>query len=225
MPFHREGEAHMTLRIHLLLLPLMTVFGTAGVADVSLERQFLWEEANAQMASAQTPADFLRAADTYGRLVQSDVRNGPLFYDLGTAYLKAGRYDDAASLLLRAERYTGSDPDVHRNLLLALAKGKRNPPAALPWYRIPLFWHYGIPGTGRMTIAVGAFFTCWIALTLGALGARQTARRLLILALAVLALFGSSILTTWHQESSERLLKQGRTPTPASPPGEVGLKH
>jgi hypothetical protein len=181
-------------------------------ADLSLERQFIWKEANARMASARTPADFLRAAETYRRLVDSGVRNGPLFYDLGTAFLQAGQYEKAEASLLRAERYMGSDPDIQRNLLLALAKGKKNIPTALPWYRFPLFWHYGIPGPIRMTIAVCAFFCCWIALILGALGVGRPAKHLLIVALAVCVLFGSSILTSMHQETASQTTMSDRQP-------------
>ena len=44
------------------------------------------------------------------------MRNGVLFYDLGTALLKAGQADEAFEVLLRAERYLGYNPDVKRNL-------------------------------------------------------------------------------------------------------------
>ena len=50
----------------------------------------LWNEANAALANAVKPADYLRAARSYQALVDSGVRNGPLFYNLGTALLKAG---------------------------------------------------------------------------------------------------------------------------------------
>jgi len=102
-----------------------------------------------------------------------------------------------------------------------MAGGKKNVTVALPWYRFPLFWHYGIPGPTRMTIAVCAFFFCWIALILGAAGPHRTARRLLILALAILVLFGSSILTSLHQESGSRVTRgwqaKDRAGHPAAP--------
>ena len=153
------------------------------------------------MASARSPDDFLRAAQVYGKLLNRGVRNGPIFYDLGTAFLKADRYEEAQALLLRAERYMGSDPDIERNMMLAMAKGKKDAPVALPWYRFLLFWHYGLSGPVRMTITACAFLCFWLALTLRTLGPRRIARRLLILSLAVLVLFGSSVLTSLHQES------------------------
>ena len=194
----------MRLLLHLLWMSFLVLSTTGTLADVSLERQFIWEEANSQMTSARTSADFLRAAETYRKLLNSGLKSGPLFYNLGTALLKAGKYEDAQVFLLRAERYMGHDPDIQQNMLLAIAHGKRNAPVALPWYRFLLFWHYGIPGPTRMTIAVCAFLCCWLALILGTCGRRHAAKRLLVIALAVLALFGSSILTSLHQESAGR---------------------
>jgi len=194
----------MIRRLLLSLVAFLALSGATSFAGVSLEHQFMWDEANAQMTTARLPADFLRAAETYGKLAEMGVRNGPLFYNLGTALLKGGRYEDAQTFLLRAERYMGHDPDIRQNLRLAMARGKNNVMVALPWYRFPLFWHYGLPGSVRLTIAVCAFFCCWLALVLGALGPRRAARRILILAIGVLILFGSSILTSLHEESGAR---------------------
>jgi hypothetical protein len=200
----------MTLRLPLSLAAFLASFAAASLAGVPLEHRFMWDEANAQMAVARAPADFLRAAGTYSKLAETGVRNGPLFYNLGTAFLQGGRYEDAQTFLLRAERYMGHDPDIRQNLRLAMAGGKKNVTMALPWYRFPLFWHYGIPGPARLTIAVWAFFCCWMALILGALGARLAARRLLILSVAVLILFGSSILTSLHEEAASRSTPNGQ---------------
>ena len=98
----------------------------------------------------------------------------------------------------------GNDPDIQRNMALAMAAGKKHAVVALPWYRFLLFWHYGICHPVRMTIAVVAFFAFWLALTLSALGVGRIGRRLLILAVIVLVLFGSSVLTSVHQESAVR---------------------
>ena len=212
----------MTLRIHLPMAALLALFAATGFADVSLEHQFMWDEANARMAAARAPADFLRAADTYSKLAGAGVRNGPLFYNLGTAFLKGGRYEDAQTFLLRAERYMGRDPDIRQNLRLAMARGRKNVAVVLPWYRFPLFWHYGIPGPTRMTLAVCAFFCCWIALILGTLGPRRVGRRLLIPALAILVLFGSSILTSLHQESGARITPERQAEVRA---GQMGTER
>jgi len=183
-----------------------------------MEQRFLWKQANSQMASAHTRDDFAAAAATYRRLVVSGARNGPLFYNLGTALLRAGQYEEAVDALLRAERYVGSNPEITQNLLIALASEDKDAEVALPWYRFPLFWHYGLSANLRIAITAGAFALACILLALWQLGSR-TARQIMFVAWVVVALFGSSVITTFHQEShADRLCLQ----EPPPPPPEVG---
>ena len=170
-------------------------------ADNVLERQFIWNEANSRMASAGTQEDFLLAAEVYRKLLDTGVRNGPLFYNLGTALLMAKRYDDAMNAFLRAERYMGSSWDIKRNMLIAAAGEERDKTVSLPWYRVPMFWHFGLAVSTRMTISVCAFTAFWLSLILRSLDSRRLYRPLMILSLIVLVMFGSSVLTTIHQES------------------------
>jgi tetratricopeptide (TPR) repeat protein len=171
--------------------------------DVSMERRFLWNEANALMSAAQTVEDFSAAAEAYGRLIDAGVRNGPLFYNLGLARLQAERYSEALAALRRAERYAGSTEDILQNMRLCLRRG--DSAAALPWYRFPLFWHFGLPATIRLSVAAAAFSACWLALLMRRTASRRAADALLAASLAVFVLFASSAATTLHQESREAL--------------------
>ena len=56
-------------------------------AQTAAEQRFMWNQANATFASSRTADDFRRAAETYQALVDSGVRNGPLFDNLGIALL------------------------------------------------------------------------------------------------------------------------------------------
>jgi tetratricopeptide (TPR) repeat protein len=181
-----------------LLLLAMALHASAASET---ERRFIWNEASSRLAAAARPEEFLQAAQTYGKLVEAGVRNGPLFYNLGTALLRAGRYDAAYQSLLRAERYMGTTPEIRHNLILAIAAGKHAETVSLPWSRFVLFWHYGLPMRMRLAIAAAAFCCGWVALTVWQLGARRFAGPLLAVSLIVLALFGSSAATTLHQEA------------------------
>lgn len=141
----------------LLLSPLR--------ADESSSR-FLWDQANARMAAARAPADFLDAARTYNQLVADGVRNGPLFYNLGTALLLAGDGENAAAALRRAERYLGSTPEIRVNLRQALALQSGQPDADLPWDHVVFFWHYDEPLRVRAQIALYGWLLLWLALLL-----------------------------------------------------------
>jgi hypothetical protein len=172
----------------------------AARADDRGEQQFVWSEANARLTSAQTEAEFRAAARTYMRLVDAGVRNGPLFFNLGTALLKAGEYDGARAAMLRAERYMGANLRIERNLILALARGRSPDSVDLPWYRPLLFWHYELPAGTRVAIAVLAYMLCWSALILRRCGARETGGQILLLCLVVFGIFGSSGAASWWQE-------------------------
>jgi hypothetical protein len=189
-------------------------------ADLSAEREFLWDEANSRMVSAQTRDDFLAASLIYRELADKGVKNGALFYNLGVALMQAGEHGQALEAFHRAERYTGSSEDIRRNLLICLAGEKQDEDVSLPWHRFLLFWHYGFSGSVRVAVAAGAFSMCWLALVAGSIGYRRFARPMLVLAFLVLVLFGSSAATTLHLERKARgaIRETGVIPEDRSPP-------
>jgi len=130
------------------------------------------------------------------------VRNGPVFINWGIALFQAGHPAEAREAFLRAERYVGHDPEIVRSLRLTTARIEKVPEAeaTLPWYRIPLAWHFALPCALRFQIALGAFILFWAALISGLFGGGRWSRRIAWAALMVLALFGSSALTTLHLE-------------------------
>lgn len=188
----------MTRKGIFVLLAIAAV-ARAGPAP---EREFLWEEASAQLASAQTPDEFRHAAETYATLIEQGVRNGPLYYNLGTALILADEPDAGLRALRRAERYAGSNWDIRRNMRLATAIKTDDPEATLPWLRVVLFWHYGLSTADRTIVAVIAYAVVWLLLIrrrfTGTVGAR------FLTALVVLAVFGSSVLASLHQEATDR---------------------
>jgi len=193
----------------MLLVCLLCAAGARG--DLARERWFLWDQANSRMSSAQTPAEFLAAAALYQDLADTGVQNGPLFYNLGLALLMGEQYEPALRALIRAERYLGATPEIRRNMQLARAGRDPGGDAAPPWYRVLLFWHFGIPAAVRTTVALVAFAGIWLALILRAFRFRHGFRPFLVCCLVVLVLFGSSAATTWllegtAAESSVRLV-------------------
>jgi hypothetical protein len=187
-------------RLIVACLAVIALCGPARALNRE-ERAFIWQEANTRMLTAATPADFLAAAATYRKLVDAGIGNGPLFVNLGTAWLQAGRPAAALDAYLRAERYGGSDPEIERGIRSALARLQKTPDAPLPWYRFLLFWHYRLPCAVRVAIALGAFTGVWLALVLRLLGRRVLARPLLAVGLLTLAVFASSAAATLYQEA------------------------
>jgi len=73
----------------ILLVTVLCRTTESCFAGNEIESQFLWNEANSRMASAASPDDFRAAATVYRKLADSGVRNGIVFYNMGTALLKA----------------------------------------------------------------------------------------------------------------------------------------
>jgi len=169
------------------------------------------------MTTARHADDFLGAARAYRKLIERGVRNGPLYYNLGTALLEAGQYDGAVFFLTRAERYTGSTRETRRNLRLALARQTEEDTATLPWYRLFLFWHYRLSTTDRMGVTVLAVL---MFCTAGAIRVWKPGNALnwamggALLAAIVLA---SSVAATLYLEQSDIQKESAMLAFPARP--------
>ncbi|MCK5850399.1 MAG: hypothetical protein KAH23_05740 [Kiritimatiellae bacterium] len=190
------------------IIPLfLFLFAFSAKADLSAENTFVWKQANATTESARTKEDFLSAARQYNHLLNSGVRNGPLFYNMGTALLLAGDYDNAVAAFTRAERYMGSNWEIKRNLRIALAHNEEIETTPLPWHRLLLFWHYNLPASTRITITSCALSIICVLITLRILGFKKLVTPPLVITSVVLIIFGSSAFTTIHQESTAKVIR------------------
>ncbi len=196
-----------------LLIALLLATATCCMGENSVEHEFIWTEANAKMTSARTKADFLVAAGTYRQLIECGVRNGPLYYNLGTALLEAGEHKEGRLYLGRAERYMGSTPDTRRNMRLAMALEAGEETASLPWHRAFLLWHYRLSTPSRITIALGALLVLCLATAMRPWTRHESIRYAMAIAVLTLVVFGSSALTSLHLERQDRD-REGRSGAP-----------
>lgn len=202
----RTGDTRaLGVLLALLVLPLAARAAAGTPADAA--RAFLWEEANATLAAARTPDEYLRAARAYNRLVLDGVRNGPLFFNLGTALLLAGDAPNAVAALERAERYDGGTPDIRANLRLALAARSGQSDSELPWSRMAFFWHFDQPARARAAEALAGWCLLWLGLLLRLLSRRRRARSLggscTAFGAVLAVVFGASALLTYVQEAAD----------------------
>jgi hypothetical protein len=215
---HLNAPGEKNSSIEILSLFFILLAALPATASTSAERTFIRDEAAAELGSAQSPKDFLMAAGTCQELVDLGIRNAPLFYNQGTALLMADKPSDAITVLLRAERYGGSTPDIRRNLAIAQAKKDGLKTPVVSWLRLILFWHYGLDCASRAVLAAAAFSGLWLAWALFILGARRTAKAMSTLCLILLVAWGSSVLATLQQESRiQRPLSTGTSNTQPVP--------
>ena len=194
------------------VLVLVTVgWATTASAAPDRARSFLWQQAQAEMASAKTAGDFLRAARVYREVIDGERLSGGVLYNYGTALLLADLPKAAMDAFARAEALDGASPELENNLdlaLIAVRQATEGDPeqtwqggagrSALPWYRVPLFWHYRAPVAVRMDALILAWWVLWIGVIVKAMGWRRSGRGLATAGLLGVAVFGSSVLASYR---------------------------
>ena len=150
------------------ILPILFVLCSLALSAQADDaaRAFLWEQANSQTAAANKPEAYLKAANTYNRLVADGARNGPLFLNLGSALIMAGDGVNAAAAFARAERHLGATPESRQGIAAALALQSGRLREDLPWSRAAFFWHYAFPCPIRALTALGGWTLFWLGVFL-----------------------------------------------------------
>lgn len=195
--YRRAGVLTLWLATALCLVP-------PGAQATETENRFIWDQANARLAAARTPPEFAEAAELYHQLILQGARNAPLFYNYGIALLEAQRVEDAARAFQRAERYAGHDAEVRQNLAATLARNQSSGQTLLPWYRVFLFWHFGLDLSTRASAALVGFSLLCVALALRLWGRRGAAAQLHAVAVVLMVVFGSSVGASLHAESRDQ---------------------
>ncbi len=200
--FRRQRKTRRVSSLRTTLPTAMIVLVTATFtlrAETPVD--FEAQRTRTLLLAADQPSEFAEAAESMAVLIDQGSASAGLFYNYGTALLMAGEAEGAMDALLRAERYGGADWNLRRNLLLAWRGKQADPAALMPWYRIPLAWHYRLPARQRMTLAAAAFLAGWLLAFL----VRRRLRDLVIAASAVafcLALvLGASVLSSVYSEN------------------------
>ncbi len=206
LPRKMQSTAHASVASYsITALLLFSYFTNTAYCSGSQNIEFESQLAMTQLLTANTPAQFDAAAKSIERVIDSGTRNAPLFYNYGTALLMAEQPQAALNAFIRSERYSGTTWDLKRNMLIATSKIDENITIpTLPWYRTPLFWHYGLSARIRTSIASTAFLMIWISILLRKTKFRKNHHIISAIAITLLIIFGSSAATTIYQEHSPK---------------------
>ncbi|MBI4566196.1 MAG: hypothetical protein HY716_16040 [Planctomycetes bacterium] len=98
------------------LRPAALLFLASCEAGAGIETSRAFEEANQAFQEAKTPDGYLRAAAKYESLLEDGFINGAVLYNLGNAYVRAGKRGHAMAAYRRALRYRPRDPYLQANL-------------------------------------------------------------------------------------------------------------
>ena len=114
-----------------------------------------WSEALYRANEAYATNRYAVAAVLYERLVQSGLRNGHLYYNLGNSLVRSGRLGRGIAAYLGAARLLPRDGDVQANLGYARqnAKDAIDPVEPSALLHTLFFWHYGLSTREALLLA------------------------------------------------------------------------
>ena len=145
---------------------------------------------------------YTEAAEHFNNLVHNGARNGPLYYNLGNAYLKAGDLGRATMWYERALRYMPRDPDLRFNLAHARSLVKDEKEAGRnALVGVIFFLDDFLPQGSIQYAAIGFNLILFVILGGYYLGKRYTVLKgVAAAALAATILFTSNALYQFYQD-------------------------
>jgi len=124
------------------------------------------EEVFLQANQAYEEGSFLAAIEKYQSLIDEGLPSGPIYYNLGNSYLRAGALREAIAAYRHSLALAPRDGDVAANLAFARgsAKDAITPPGPSPVMQTLFFWHY-LMSRSELQWAIGALNVLfWLAL-------------------------------------------------------------
>lgn len=119
---------------------LFVLTGCRSSPDLETSRKF--QTAEKRYSSAETADDFQQAAALYQEILDQGFESGIVFYNLGNAWMQAGRPGRAIAAYRQAKRSLPRDPYLDANLRQALQQtGKKNETSLLDFV---FFWQHTV---------------------------------------------------------------------------------
>jgi len=138
------------------LLLCLNFLGTTGYALDSREANIY----AAQQASES--AQFEEAIRNYENVLDTEIKNGHLYYNLGHSYFRIGQKGLAMASFLAAKRFLPRDPDVDSNLKFVhkSIEDKLNYMIEKPAWMIAFFWLDWLTGKEQLYAVAIIFGLC-----------------------------------------------------------------
>ena len=184
-----------TIRRSYLLCFLLLLCGCGKPPDLDSVRTF--QEAEKAFSQARSPEDYLKAAAQYQDILDRGYVCGPVLYNQGNAFMRAGQRGRAVAAYRQARRCMGPDPFLEANL--AYAVGNQPPLRRRPLIEYLLFWQDWISYPAKFQLAAcGVGFT--LALAVAAIFVRRRLlKQAMITGVAISLLLIVSAAYDWHR--------------------------
>ena len=183
--------------IPLTLVWVITLVAIAPASDGA--RTFI------KGTEAYRSGDWQAAIDAFESLADDGVKNGPLFYNLGNAYLKNEDLGQALLWYERALKHVPDDPDLrfNYNYALTLTKDERTGTDS-PLLRILFFWKYQLSHSTVRWAAIGLNAILWTILSMLAIRKKHLLRPSIVLITAATMIFTATAVFTYFESARIR---------------------
>ena len=179
-----------------LAAPFLIVLSGCGTAP-DLDSARIFEKANGEYEKQE----YLRAAALYESVLENAGPGGAVLYNLGNAYLQAGRRGHAIAAYRRAMRYRPRDPLLEANLQVALAPLGTGASDSRSLMDHVFFWQGWISYPEKALLFSTAATATFLVAIFGVFLVRQRTalRRTSWVCLVLTALAAASLARDWHK--------------------------
>lgn len=190
------SSIHRGRHFILPVVALCLIAGCGEAPDLETSRRF--QSAEESFSSAQSTADFARAAGQYDEILAGGFVSGTVLYNQGNAWMRAGNKGRAIASYRQAKRFRPRDPYLDANLRNALNETAtaESEPSAIDYV---FFWHNWLSYHEKFlltTMTLAAVLSLIIVAQLGV--QRSLFRRLAFAGGAFLLLAMISTARDWH---------------------------
>ena len=185
------------IAVSFVVTAVLAAGGCASAPDLEMVGKF--QAAQEAFDNASSPEDFQRVAGIYQEILDSGLVSGPLLYNQGNAFMRAGQRGRAIACYRQASRYLPRDPYLDANLRSALGGNIRSEPSRSPVDHL-LFWRDWISYGGKFRLtACGVALAFALGVTALLAPRRRALRGLALAALAISLLLASSAAYDWRR--------------------------
>lgn len=202
---HLRNRSSSPVPIHLIFFFLIPFLFT-GCSGAGAEAKSMFEEAQSVFDSAsndESPDNqnralaYKRSAMIYQKMIDKGIRSGPIFYNQGNAWFRAGEKGRALVSYRQAEEFMPGDPYVKANIKAVI--GETETYERISWVEYVFFWQNWISYSFKVTLFMFFGTGAFVCACLATIYSKPLLMRGAIVLFAFTLLFGGSSGYDWYR--------------------------